>query len=781
MKILIVDDTEEIRDILRLFIEKLGHEVIEAVDGQDGFEKAKIHKPDLIITDAMMPNVDGFTLLRNIKMDPNMSSIPCVFYSAIYTDGRDRELALSLGAEAFIEKPKKPDELWEMIQTILERKKQPAELIEKRMIDDEKAFLESHSQTVVEKLEEKVKELEKVIAENKQMEKALRSAELERKLVEDSLQKSKASLTNEQAEVIFDSTGKAIQMNGTVQDVTERKRAEEEIKRLFTAINQSINVVFITDVKGQIEYVNSTFEQVTGYTKEEVIGQNPRIFASGETTHAEDEELWRTILAGKTWRGIFKNKKKNGQYYWGNGLITPIRNEKGQITHFLAIQEDITEKIQTEERLKYIASYDELTGILNRTCFMEQLNEWLSHNKDYNQTGVLLLIDIDGFRLINDTYGHSTGDNVLRHVAVFLTVTLFKMDKHYVNRAVKESILSRLGGDEFAIFLPARNEKEGMETAEEIRKRLEKSRFVEVPGHVTTSIGVAIYPRDGSMTKELITKADASIYHAKELGHNRIHLYNTEDLVLEKIRSRMEWKGRIQKAIEEDRFEPWFQPILVLKDNQVHHYEALARMRDTNGEVILPWAFVDTAETFGLITAIDRIIINKTLKTQSNLCKQGKVLSFSMNLSGKDLGDKELLQFLKSAIIETGAGPRFLIFEITETAAVRDLDKAIKFIRELKAIGCSFALDDFGVGFTSFKYLREMEVDYIKIDGSFIRTLHETTNDHIFVKAIADVARGMGIKTIAEFVENNEIIKILKEYGVDYGQGYFIGKPSPSV
>ena len=192
-----------------------------------------------------------------------------------------------------------------------------------------------------------------------------------------------------------------------------------------------------------------------------------------------------------------------------------------------------------------------------------------------------------------------------------------------------------MGGDEFAIFLPARDEKEGIATAEEISKRLEKSRFVEIPGHVTASIGVALYPRDGSTTKELLTRADASIYHAKGFGYNRIHLYNTEDLVLEKTHSRMEWKGRIQKAIEEDRFEPWFQPILDLKDNQIHHCEALARIRDTNGEIILPVAFVDTAETFGLITAIDRIIINKTLKTQSNLCKQGKVLSFSMNLSEK--------------------------------------------------------------------------------------------------------------------------------------------------
>lgn len=585
---------------------------------------------------------------------------------------------------------------------------------------------------------------------------------------------------NDRAITTYEKDGKMF-AEGIFSDITERKCAEEEIRRLFTAIDQSINNVFITDAKGHIEYVNPMFEQVTGYVKEEVIGQNPRIFASGETTHAEYEELWGTITAGKTWRGVFKNKKKNGQYYWGNGLITPIKNEKGQITHFLAVQEDITEKMKTEERVKYLASYDELTGLLNRTCFMAQLDEWLSRSKTYNQTGVLLLIDIDGFRLINDTYGHSTGDNVLHRVAEFLITTLFETDKQYVNKDVRESILGRMGGDEFAILLPARNEKEGMETAEEIRKRLEKLRFVEIPGHFTASIGIVLYPRDGSTTKELITKADASLYHAKELGHSRVHLYHTQDLLLEKTHLRMEWKGRIQKAIEEKRFEPWFQPILDLKDNQIHHYEALARMRSTNGEIILPGAFVDTAETLGLITAIDRIIIKKALITQLNLYKQSKVFSISMNLSGKDLEDKEFSEFLRSEITRTGVNPKHLIFEITETAAVRDIDRAIKFIRELRSIGCSISLDDFGVGFTSFKYLKEMEVDYIKIDGSFIRKLHETQSDRIFVMAIASVARSMGIKTIAEFVENEAIISYLKEYGIDYAQGYFIGKPSPTI
>ena len=290
MKILLVDDSSLVREVLRSFIEKHDHEVVEAVDGQDGFEKAKTHKPDMIVTDALMPNVDGFTLLRNIKMNPNLSSIPCVFYSAIYTGSKDRELALSLGAEAFIIKPKLLEEFWEELKPVMEREKCPEVPDEKRVISDEKEFHKIHLAVVTAKLEEKVKALE--------------------------------------------------------EDATKRKQAEEEIKRLFTAIDQSINIVFITDAKGHIEYVNAMFEQITGYAKGEVIGQNPRILASGETTHTEYEELWSTIAAGKTWRGIFKNKKRNGQYYWGNGLITPIKNEKGQITHFLAVQEDVTEKIK---------------------------------------------------------------------------------------------------------------------------------------------------------------------------------------------------------------------------------------------------------------------------------------------------------------------------------------------------------------------------------------------------------------------------------------------------
>lgn len=391
------------------------------------------------------------------------------------------------------------------------------------------------------------------------------------------------------------------------------------------------------------------------------------------------------------------------------------------------------------------------------------------------------MINVDSFRLINDVYGHSVGDNLLHRVAMLLQNTLADIDPSYLKKATRESVIGRMGGDEFSILLPSRGEKEGLDIAEYIRKRIEEFRFADITGNLTASIGVVLYPGHGVTIRDLFTKADAAVYHAKELGQNRVHLYHPEDLVLEKMHSRVTWKERIQKAIEEDRFELWFQPILDLKDNTIHHYEALARMRDPDGKTILPELFISIAERFGFISAIDYTIIEKTMRFQSKLNQTGRTFSFSINLSGKELGDTKLLEFLKSKLTETGVNPEQLIFEITETAAIHDIDRAIKFVETLKSIGCGFSLDDFGVGFTSFQYLKELKVDYIKIDGSFIRKLHASKIDCLFVKAIVDVAKGMGIKTIAEFVENEETIPILKEYGVDYGQGYFIGKPSPNI
>jgi diguanylate cyclase (GGDEF)-like protein/PAS domain S-box-containing protein len=586
---------------------------------------------------------------------------------------------------------------------------------------------------------------------------------------------------HEDGDLILDADGKPMRMIGTVQDITERKKSEFELKKLSAVIENSVNLVFVTDSHGTIEYVNPTFEEVTGYTKNDALGQNPRILASGEVSNSLYQEMWRTILSGQTWRGTMKNRRKSGGYYWAASVITPIRNEQGEITHFLAVQEDVTAKMMSEERIKYLANFDELTGLVNRSRFIELVEEWTNMARGRGKRAVMCLIDMDQFKLLNDTFGHGVGDEYLRRISKVLEATLENVYKRGPASFDNKPLISRLSGDEFAVYLPGFSEAEGIETAEEIKKSVEGFYFGEASSALTISLGLAAFPEHGSNVKDLLTKADAAMFRAKELGRNRVHAYRAEDHDLEKMHSRLAWRERISRGLKEDRFTPWFQPLLDLASGRVHHYEALARLIDADGKVVLPGAFIDNAERFGIVGLIDRMIIEKTMKTQADMMKKGVSLSFAMNLSGKDLGDAELLDYIKGKIGETGADPKSLVFEITETAAIGDLDKATKFVRALKELGCQFSLDDFGVGFTSFTYLKELQVDFIKIDGSFIRKLHESPNDQVFVKAITDLARGLRIKSVAEFVENEESLKLLKSYGVDFAQGYLVGKPSPGL
>ena len=271
------------------------------------------------------------------------------------------------------------------------------------------------------------------------------------------------------------------------------------------------------------------------------------------------------------------------------------------------------------------------------------------------------------------------------------------------------------------------------------------------------------------------------MYRAKEMGGNQTHIFSHEEGDHTVFHTRRTWKDKIHLALEEDRFETWYQPILSLKDNQIHHYEVLARMRDKDGSIVMPGNFIGIAERYNLISDIDTAICAKAFSVQTQNQAEGRDLSFSINLSGRDLENHAFMSSLQELVRDSGVNAGNIIFEITETEAVRDLEKAKAFIQSFKSMGCKFSLDDFGVGFTSFLYLKEMQVDYLKIDGYFIKKLHENPNDQVFVKAIVDVASGLGISTVAEFVEEEETLKLLKDLGVDYAQGYLVGKPAPNL
>jgi diguanylate cyclase (GGDEF)-like protein/PAS domain S-box-containing protein len=561
------------------------------------------------------------------------------------------------------------------------------------------------------------------------------------------------------------------------KEVAERRRLEAEHRKLSLAIEQSADLVFITGVDGTIQYVNPTFERVAGFSREEAVGKTPKILSSGETPVSQYEELWKTVLGGSTWRGVFKNRKKDGEFFWAHCVITPIISETGEITNFLAVQEDVTEKRTSKERIQFLTHYDGTTGLINRGWFIELLNDWVQGPEGAAGTGALLLIDLDQFKLINDSYGHGMGDEFLMRVGKLLQHNLRYINSKYFNCPGRENILCRLSGDEFAVFMPAITRGEAVVAAEQLRSGLEGFYQADVSCHLTASIGASLYPDHGRTASELLTRADAAMYRAKELGRNRYHIYSPEDRDIEQMHHRLKWKENIISALKDDRFEAWYQPIMCLKEGLVMHYEVLARMRGRDGGVILPGPFIDIAERFGLVGPIAREIVAKALTLQHELSRGGEPLTFCLNISGKELNDTEYLYFLQSKIYEVGVDPEKIIFEVTETASIRDLDVAVKFLMSLKAIGCQISLDDFGIGFTSFLYLKEMQVDYVKIAGPFIKNLDKNLNDQLFVRAINDVAKGMGIKVIAEFVENKTAVEILRDIGVDYAQGYFIGKP----
>lgn len=563
--------------------------------------------------------------------------------------------------------------------------------------------------------------------------------------------------------------------------VSGLKQTGYELKKLTVALEHSVNLVLITDMKGVVEYVNPMFSEISGYSADDAAGQTLRALSLMDMSDDEYDEMVSTVTAGRIWRGQSRHKNNTGGEYWCNTDISPVKDEAGAVTNFMVVQEDITEKMASRERLDYLAQYDPLTGLYNRDRFTGLLTEWLASAQTEGWKAALLSVDLDQFKFINETFGHSAGDEFLKSLGGTLKASVESAMTGLGVPGAESALVGRFAADEFIVFLPFVDEVRCIEVADAVRRSIEAFRLIDVDASSTVSIGISVFPSHASDSKDLVTRAQSAMYRAKELGRNVCRLYRPEDMDLEKAHAGLLGKERIIKALKERRFVPWFQPIQDIKRGFISHYEVLARLIDENGAVLMPGSFIDIAESFGLISGIDRQIIEKTMRFQAALKKRGSRLRFGVNLSGKDLADTDLFRFLSEKLEETGADPGALIFEITETAAISDIDRAVRFIEGLKGLGSQIALDDFGVGFTSFSYLRKMRVDFIKIDGSFIRKLHLNKDDQVFVRAMTDVARGLGIKSVAEFVEERQTLDLLGAFGVDYAQGYLIGRPAQDI
>lgn len=565
--------------------------------------------------------------------------------------------------------------------------------------------------------------------------------------------------------------GQPLLMSGTHQEITERKLNEEKLRKLSRAVEASSSGVIMTNPVGVIEYVNPKFTKMTGYSKEEAIGEHLSFLKSGDTSDRVYNDLWKTISIGGQWKGKLHNQKKDGSFYWARDSISGVTDEKGKLTHYIDIQDDITHEFELAKRLSYQASHDTLTGLLNRRKFERRADKLLSSAMLSKEEHALCFMDLDQFKVINDTCGHIAGDELLRQ----LSRELLKVVRQH-------DTLARLGGDEFGVLLEHCSLDKAHQIASKLQQVVQAYQFTwqGQSFRVGISIGlVAITDAIPNLT-ELLKQADAACYMAKDLGRNRIHVYYPEDTELVQRHGEMQWVARINAALEDNRFHLYAQPIVPLGGSNEKHYELLLRMLSEDDKIVPPGAFLPAAERYNLIEKLDAWVIKNAFRLlAANPGFVEQIHFISINLSGQSLTNDDFLTSIVRQLKDSHIEARKICFEVTETVAISNLTEAICFISTLRDIGCRFALDDFGSGLSSFGYLKNLPVDYLKIDGMFVKDIVEDPIDHAMVKSINDIGQVMGMKTIAEFVENNKIMEMLKQIGVDYGQGYGIGKPQP--
>jgi diguanylate cyclase (GGDEF)-like protein/PAS domain S-box-containing protein len=569
-------------------------------------------------------------------------------------------------------------------------------------------------------------------------------------------------------------------LNAKVNERTEAlklRMLELDRERGFvSSLLDTAQVVILTqDRHGRIGLANYYALRITGFELADLVGRPFRALLNTADAHASDGDLSKLLRKEIT---HFSHEAelvcptgRRLQLAWFHSALDALQDGGAVV---LSAGLDITERKHAERRIAWLADHDPLTGLVNRRRFEDVLQRALrAGSGEVDAYGALMYVDLDQFKLINDTLGHSAGDRVLEAFAG----NLARMGTSIAPG--RRTIPARLGGDEFAVIVEGVDREGALAASERLRdglNRLEYSTGSEV-FRVTSSIGVALFPEHGLGFQELMQNADLAMYQAKSLGEGRVQLFTGDEAMRSRMARRLRWKERIDEALSNDLLTLNFQPILRLDNGRVTHYEALVRMLGPGGETIPPGEFIPIAEATGQITRLDCRVLELVFAAWNRLREAGSDAGMHVNLSARAFQTSEWWALLNDLLEERKADPSGLVFEITETAAVTDLKDARSLMEAVRDRGCRFALDDFGVGFSSFNYVKELPVDLVKIDGAFITRLAERRDSQLVVKALVDVARGFGKHTVAEFVDSVDTLKMLQRLKVDYAQGFHVGKP----
>ncbi len=549
-----------------------------------------------------------------------------------------------------------------------------------------------------------------------------------------------------------------------------RRGLHEEHARFESAFANAPIGMALVDPEGRCLQVNDALCRITGHSRAAFKATTLRAL-----THPEDVDLdadsLRVLLDGgiPSYQVEKRYRHAWGHYLWGLLTVSLVRDDQGNILYVVSQVQDISERRELAQRLEYLIDHDFLTGLANRRRFEQELSREAERVARYGAPGAVLVIDLDNFKEVNDAFGHMAGDDLLKGVAGAV--------KHRIRQT---DLLARIGGDEFGVLLPQADADQAQIAADGIVKAL--GRHVAVLGdqsiRVTASVGLAMFDRLSAA--EVLACADVAMYEAKQAGRNRFALYSHSRGSREPLSARQAEAEHLRTALRDDRFVLYGQPILDLRESKVRQYEVLLRLQDDEGgEPLTPSTFLYAAERFGLIQAIDGWVACQAIELIAENERAGRPLVLHVNLSSKSIADPMVAAVTESALAGAGIDPSRLVFELTETAAMANIEEAKTFAHRLRARGCRLALDDFGAGFGSFYYLKNLPFDYFKIDGDLIRGLAASQMDQLVVGAIVGIARGMGKETIAEFVTDDETVHLLEKAGVDYAQGYHVGRPRP--
>ena len=525
----------------------------------------------------------------------------------------------------------------------------------------------------------------------------------------------------------------------------------------------------LVDMSGRVLRVNDALCRITGYSAEEVYARSFDDLSDPHDVNVDALQM-RELRDGL----IHKYQiEKRYRHAWGHSVwvllsVSLVRADEGRPLHVIAQVQDISERKELEGRLEHLVDHDFLTALFNGRHFERALAQETKSAARYGGGGAVLLLDLDHFKAVNDQFGHKAGDDLLKTVAAALRERIRETD-----------VVARLGGDEFGIILPQVDAAQAEVVADGMVKTLRRHTAMLAEHHipVTASVGVALF--DGLTNIEILAAADLAMYEAKEAGRDRFAVYRPQSAAQPRVSSRLAEAERIQRALAHDQLELHCQPILDLATNVVSQYELLLRLRTDHGNLLPPSAFLYVAERFGTIVAIDSWVVQQAVALIALEAKAGRSLTLNVNISAKSIGNPQLVTVIDRALADARIDPACLVFELTETAAIGSIDHAKTFTTELRSRGCRFALDDFGSGFGSFYYLKHLPFDYFKIDGDFIRGFGANTTDQLVVEAIVGIARGMGKKTVAEFVTDQGMTDRLRRSGIDYAQGFHIGVPQP--